>query len=214
MGIKYIWFERIEEIHIYDHSQRLRLSGRGAERSTNDCQFKSHDGQVSTWSALVIEMHITPPTNLVTSEHAFPNLLYQLNLTTLIPVAHDKPWPDTFAVCPKVPPLEMTTTEITSQETPDPWMIKYNGTYILTFTTGNRVELWRSALLHDFHDNVAAKRVIWCPPRNIVQIVDVKAPGGRKYTNVGYLGSGTTYRRRLLVGLFLWCESRSRKSVT
>jgi hypothetical protein len=51
--------------------------------------------------------------------------------------------------------------EIANTDTPDPWMIKYNGTYILTFTTGDRVELWRSSLLHDFHDNVAAKRVIW-----------------------------------------------------
>ena len=62
--------------------------------------------------------------------------------------------------CPKVPLLEMTT-QISNQDTPDPWMIKYNGTYILTFTTGDRVEIWRSSLLHDFHDNVAAKRVVW-----------------------------------------------------
>jgi hypothetical protein len=51
--------------------------------------------------------------------------------------------------------------EISSTDTPDPFMIKYNGTYILTFTTGDRVEIWRSSLLNDFHDNVAAKRVIW-----------------------------------------------------
>ena len=62
--------------------------------------------------------------------------------------------------CPKAPLLEMTT-QISNQDTPDPWMIKYNGTYILTFTTGDRVEIWRSSLLHDFHDNVAAKRVVW-----------------------------------------------------
>jgi hypothetical protein len=51
--------------------------------------------------------------------------------------------------------------EISNTDTADPFMIKYNGTYILTFTTGNRVELWRSSLLNDFHDNVAAKRVVW-----------------------------------------------------
>ena len=62
--------------------------------------------------------------------------------------------------CPKAPLLEMTT-QISNQDTPDPWMIKYNGTYMLTFTTGDRVEIWRSSLLHDFHDNVAAKRVVW-----------------------------------------------------
>jgi len=53
------------------------------------------------------------------------------------------------------------TFQISHDDTPDPFMIKYEGTYILTFTTGNRVELWRSSLLHDFHDNVAAKRIIW-----------------------------------------------------
>ena len=62
---------------------------------------------------------------------------------------------------PALPQPENMVNEIANTDTPDPWMIKYNGTYILTFTTGNRVELWRSSLLHDFHDNVAAKRVIW-----------------------------------------------------
>jgi len=64
----------------------------------------------------------------------------------------------------KIPLVEMQTmqtTQIVSTDTPDPWMIKYRGSYILTFTAGNRVELWRSSLLHDFHDNVTAKRVIW-----------------------------------------------------
>jgi hypothetical protein len=56
--------------------------------------------------------------------------------------------------------------QISNTDTPDPFMIKHDGTYILTFTTGNRVELWRSSLLHDFHDNVCAKRVIWqYPPK-------------------------------------------------
>jgi hypothetical protein len=57
--------------------------------------------------------------------------------------------------------VQFMTSEVSTNETPDPFMIKYNGTYILTFTTGNRVELWRSSLLHDFNENVAAKRVIW-----------------------------------------------------
>jgi len=53
--------------------------------------------------------------------------------------------------------------QISNNDTPDPFMIKCDGAYILTFTIGNRVELWRSSLLHDFHDNVAAKRIIWSP---------------------------------------------------
>jgi hypothetical protein len=61
----------------------------------------------------------------------------------------------------------MQTTLIVNIDTPDPWMIKYRGAYILTFTTGNRVELWRSSLLHQFQENLVAKRVIWfhlkCP---------------------------------------------------
>ena len=70
---------------------------------------------------------------------------------------------------PTAPVLEMSN-EISNTDTPDPYMIKYNGTYLLTFTAGNRVELWRSSLLHDFHDNVAAKRVIWYPTQRIREI--------------------------------------------
>lgn len=66
------------------------------------------------------------------------------------------------------------TTQISNTDTPDPYMIKYNGTYILTFTAGNRIELWRSPLLHDFHDNVAAKRVIWCVQN--VEKINVRRP--------------------------------------
>jgi DNA polymerase III psi subunit len=54
------------------------------------------------------------------------------------------------------------SNEVSENVTPDPWMIHHNGTYLLTFTAdGNRVEVWRSPLLNDFRDNVAAKRVIW-----------------------------------------------------
>jgi hypothetical protein len=52
---------------------------------------------------------------------------------------------------------------ISDNETPDPWMIKYNGAYLLTFTGGDHIDLWRSSLLQDFRDNVAAKRTIWYP---------------------------------------------------
>src|SRR5271154_5444662 len=68
--------------------------------------------------------------------------------------------------------VQFMTSEVSTNETPDPFMIKYNGTYILTFTTGNRVELWRSSLLHDFHDNVAAKRIIWFHPCGTLELTD------------------------------------------
>ena len=86
-----------------------------------------------------------------------------LNLILDPSKSHNSPSLLTIGLGPTLPPLKMTT-QISNTDTPDPFMIKYNGTYILTFTTGNRVELWRSPLLHDFHDNVAAKRVIWYPP--------------------------------------------------
>lgn len=53
------------------------------------------------------------------------------------------------------------SNEISNTNTPDPFMIKFNDTYIWTFTSGDCVKIQRSSLLNDFHDNVAAKRAIW-----------------------------------------------------
>jgi hypothetical protein len=53
---------------------------------------------------------------------------------------------------------------IVPTDTPDPWMIKYNSSYILTFTSGNRIELWQSPFMADFSDSRTIKRVIWLPP--------------------------------------------------
>ena len=94
-----------------------------------------------------------------------------LNLILDPSKSHNSPSLLPIGLGPTLPPLKMTT-QISNTDTPDPFMIKYNSTYILTFTTGNHIELWRSPLLHDFHDNVAAKRVIWYPPFPL-QVIDV-----------------------------------------
>jgi hypothetical protein len=54
--------------------------------------------------------------------------------------------------------------QISDKDTPDPFMIKFNKKYILAFTSGgDKVELWSSSYLHDFHDNVKLDHphVIW-----------------------------------------------------
>jgi GH43 family beta-xylosidase len=50
---------------------------------------------------------------------------------------------------------------ISNADTPDPWMLKYNNKYLLTFTAsgGDHIELWSSPLLEDFH--IATRRDIW-----------------------------------------------------
>ena len=47
---------------------------------------------------------------------------------------------------------EETCVDITSEHTPDPWIYKDKDKYYLTFTGNNRVPMWDTATLMDFHD--------------------------------------------------------------
>lgn len=53
----------------------------------------------------------------------------------------------------------MSNRPICGTDTPDPWIVQAHGKFYLTFTLGNRVEIWQSAHLEDFRD--CQKSNIW-----------------------------------------------------
>lgn len=53
----------------------------------------------------------------------------------------------------------MSNRPICGTDTPDPWIVAAHGKFYLTFTLGNRVEIWQSPHLEDFRD--CQKSVIW-----------------------------------------------------
>jgi len=60
----------------------------------------------------------------------------------------------------------MASGQLCETDTADPWMIKFNNKYLLTFTTGGNIVLWSSPLLQDFHNGSATKqeRILWYFP--------------------------------------------------
>ncbi|OTB19406.1 glycoside hydrolase family 43 protein [Daldinia sp. EC12] len=68
-----------------------------------------------------------------------------------------------------------STLTITSIGTPDPFVTLFRGRYYLTFTAGNRVEIWSSRSLADI-ENSAARHVIWTPPQGTDHSADLWAP--------------------------------------
>ncbi|KAI0126541.1 alpha-L-arabinofuranosidase II [Xylariales sp. AK1849] len=74
---------------------------------------------------------------------------------------------------------------LTSVGTPDPFMVRANGLFHLTFTGGDRIEIWSSRHLANF-EQTAKKQVIWTPPPETEHSADLWAPelhaiGGRWY---------------------------------
>ena len=55
----------------------------------------------------------------------------------------------------------MSNQPIADVETPDPWIIAGSQAFYLTFTLGNRVEIWASQSLEDFRN--ARKSLVWEP---------------------------------------------------
>ncbi|UNI17611.1 hypothetical protein JDV02_003942 [Purpureocillium takamizusanense] len=68
----------------------------------------------------------------------------------------------------------MSNKVIASIDTPDPWMIKANGLFYLTFTLANRIEIWQSPLMDDFFG--AQKTVVWQPQPGSRWSADIWAP--------------------------------------
>ena len=75
----------------------------------------------------------------------------------------------------------MSNRPISNHDTPDPWVIAsplQPNTFYLTFTLGNRIEIWSSPSFEDFHDqNPQLRRsTIWQPQPNTPWSADVWAP--------------------------------------
>ncbi|KPI37254.1 Extracellular exo-alpha-(1-_5)-L-arabinofuranosidase [Cyphellophora attinorum] len=68
----------------------------------------------------------------------------------------------------------MSNRPICDQDTPDPWIIAANNRFYLTFTCGNRVEVWSSNSLDDFRQ--AEKSTVWQPEHGAPWSEDVWAP--------------------------------------
>ncbi|KAI1766673.1 glycoside hydrolase family 43 protein [Hypoxylon sp. FL1150] len=68
-----------------------------------------------------------------------------------------------------------STLTITSVGTPDPFVTLFKGRYYLTFTAGNRVEIWSSNSLADIEAS-ASRHVIWTPPEGTAHSADLWAP--------------------------------------
>ncbi|KAF2465370.1 alpha-L-arabinofuranosidase II [Lindgomyces ingoldianus] len=64
---------------------------------------------------------------------------------------------------------------ITNATTPDPYVICEGGIYYMTFTAGDRVEIWSADSLFEFEKR-AKKDVIWRPPPNTPYSGDLWAP--------------------------------------
>ncbi|KAK9777539.1 hypothetical protein SCAR479_05932 [Seiridium cardinale] len=74
---------------------------------------------------------------------------------------------------------------LTSESTPDPFVVRAHDQYYLTFTRGDKIEIWTAKYLAYFGES-ARKTVIWRPPPCTEHSADLWAPelhviGGRWY---------------------------------
>ncbi|KAI0473814.1 glycoside hydrolase family 43 protein [Xylariaceae sp. FL0804] len=68
-----------------------------------------------------------------------------------------------------------STLTLTSISTPDPFVTRAHGRFYMTFTTGNRIEVWSSQSLADI-ESASARHVIWTPPQGTDHSADLWAP--------------------------------------
>lgn len=68
----------------------------------------------------------------------------------------------------------MSNHPISDTDTPDPWMVAAHNRFYLTFTAGDRVEVWMSPHMEDFRG--CAKSVIWKPEPGTPWSVGIWAP--------------------------------------
>ena len=71
----------------------------------------------------------------------------------------------------------MSSHPISDEDTPDPWVVaspQHGGGYYLTFTLGNRVEIWHSHTFDNFRQ--ARKSVVWQPAEGSPWSADIWAP--------------------------------------
>lgn len=98
----------------------------------------------------------------------------------------------------------MSNIVICDTDTPDPWMIAAHGRFYLTFTLGNRVEIWSSPAMEDFRH--CQKSIVWRPQMGAPWSVDVWAPELHFIANTWYVyfcaahpGQGNPSHRTLVL---------------
>ncbi|KAF2638803.1 Arabinanase/levansucrase/invertase [Massarina eburnea CBS 473.64] len=64
---------------------------------------------------------------------------------------------------------------VTDQACPDPYVLWDKGTYYMTFTCGDRIEIWSADTLFDFEKR-CRKETVWRPPPNTPYSGDLWAP--------------------------------------
>ncbi|KAI1147189.1 glycoside hydrolase family 43 protein [Nemania diffusa] len=72
-------------------------------------------------------------------------------------------------------PYDDSMLTLTSIGTPDPFVRSFSGQYYLTFTAGDRIEIWTSNSLVDI-EATAIKHQIWKPPQGTDHSADIWAP--------------------------------------
>ncbi|KAI1309864.1 glycoside hydrolase family 43 protein [Xylaria venustula] len=72
-------------------------------------------------------------------------------------------------------PYDDAMLTLTSFGTPDPFVNSFSGRYYLTYTTGNRIEVWSSGSLVDIEKS-ATRHQIWRPPPGSNHSADIWAP--------------------------------------
>ncbi|KAI0015399.1 glycoside hydrolase family 43 protein [Xylariomycetidae sp. FL0641] len=68
-----------------------------------------------------------------------------------------------------------STLTLTSIGTPDPYVTRGRDRFYLTFTTGDRIEIWSSRSLADI-ESTASRHIIWTPPPSTDHTADLWAP--------------------------------------
>ncbi|KIW18447.1 hypothetical protein PV08_02735 [Exophiala spinifera] len=98
----------------------------------------------------------------------------------------------------------MSNIPIADIDTPDPWMVRHNNLYYLTFTCGDRVDILMSRNVEDFRS--CNKITAWHPPPNTPWSTDLWAPelhhiNGTWYVYfcAAHLGRGSLSHRTVLL---------------
>ncbi|KAL2436499.1 hypothetical protein ABEF95_011293 [Exophiala dermatitidis] len=102
----------------------------------------------------------------------------------------------------------MSNLPISDTDTPDPWMISANNRFYLTFTAGDRVEIWSSPTMEDFRPGNPQRQqsVVWKPTPGTPWSIDIWAPELHRLNNTWYIyfcaahpGQGNPSHRTVLL---------------
>ncbi|EHY53780.1 hypothetical protein HRR83_004425 [Exophiala dermatitidis] len=102
----------------------------------------------------------------------------------------------------------MSNHPTSDTDTPDPWMISANNRFYLTFTAGDRVEIWSSPTMEDFRPGNPQHQqsVVWKPTPGTPWSTDIWAPELHRLNDTWYIyfcaahpGEGNPSHRTILL---------------